>query len=74
MPSSIAEEPARTDKASSNFLGYSLGSCFELVRQLIAVRHVKYILDEQFEVLDNKNNEFQRMVIAFYGTTLMSHI
>lgn len=67
MPSNIAEGSARTDKAFHNFLDYSLGSSFELGTQLIAARHAKYISDEQFEIIDNKKNEFQRMVIGFMG-------
>lgn len=67
MPSNIAEGSARTDKAFSAFLDYSLGSSFELGTQLIAARHAKYISNEEFEILDNKNNEFQRMVIGFMG-------
>jgi len=68
MPSNIAEGSARTDKGFSNFLDFSLGSSFELGTQLIAAHHAKYINDEQFEKLDAKNNEFQRMVIGFMGT------
>lgn len=65
MPSNIAEGSARTDKGFSTFLDYFLGSSFELGTQLIAARHAKYISNEQFEVIDKKNNEFQRMVIGF---------
>ena len=67
MPSNIAEGSARTDKAFSTFLDYSLGSSFELGTQLIAAFHAKYISERQFEKLNNKNNEFQRMIIGFMG-------
>ncbi|MGB3642030.1 MAG: four helix bundle protein [Rivularia sp. (in: cyanobacteria)] len=67
MPSNIAEGSARTDKSFSNFLDYSLGSSFELGTQLIAAQHAKYITEEQFKKLNDKNNEFQRMTIGFMG-------
>ena len=67
MPSNIAEGSARTDKAFSSFLDYSLGSSFELGTQSIAALHAKYITEIQFEQLNNKNNEFQRMTIGFMG-------
>jgi len=67
MPSNIAEGSARTDKAFSNFLDYSLGSSFELGTQLIAAQHAKYISEEQFNKINDKNNEFQRMTIGFMG-------
>jgi len=68
MPSNIAEGSARTDKSFSVFLDYSLGSSFEMGTQLIAAHHAKYISNEEFENLNNKNNEFQRMVIGFMGS------
>lgn len=67
MPSNIAEGSARTDKAFSTFLDYSLGSSFELGTQLIAAFHAKYISETQFNKLNDKNNEFQRMTIGFMG-------
>lgn len=67
MPSNIAEGSARTDKAFSNFLDYSLGSSFELGTQLIAAQHAQYISEEQFNKINDKNNEFQRMTIGFMG-------
>jgi len=68
IPSNIAEGSARTNKSFSVFLDYSLGSSFELGTQLIAAHHAKYITDNQFEKLNNKNNEFQRMMIGFMGS------
>ena len=53
--SNIAEGSARTDKAFSNFLDYSLGSSFELGTQLIAAQHAKYISEEQFNKINDKN-------------------
>ena len=66
--SNIAEGSARTDKAFNTFLDYALGSSFELGTQLIAAQYAKYITDKVFEELNNKNNEFQRMVIGFMGS------
>lgn len=67
MPSNIAEGSARTDKAFSTLLDYSLGSSFELGTQLIAAHHAKYITETEYEILNDKNTEFQRMVIGFIG-------
>lgn len=67
MPSNIAEGSSRTDKGFSTFLDYALGSSFELGTQLIADQYAKYITEQQFETINNKNNEFQRMVIGFMG-------
>ena len=68
IPSNIAEGSARTDKAFITFLDYELGSSFELGTQLIAAQHAKYITDKEFEELNNKNNEFQKMLIGFMGS------
>ena len=65
MPSNIAEGSARTDKSFNHFLDISLGSSFELGTQLIAAHHAKYITNEKFKELDDKNNEFQRMTLGF---------
>lgn len=67
IPSNIAEGSARTDKAFNTFLDYSLGSSFELGTQLIAAHYAKYISEKQFEKINDKNNELQRMIIGFMG-------
>ena len=65
MPSNIAEGSARTDKSFSHFLDISLGSSFELITQLIVAKHRKYINDNQFNELEIKIEEFQRMTMSF---------
>jgi len=65
MPSNIAEGSARTDKAFINYLDISLGSSYELGTQLIAAKHAKYITDDEYEKINDKNSEFQRMTLGF---------
>ena len=65
MPSNIAEGSARTDKSFSHFLDISLGSSFELITQLIVAKHRKSINDNQFNELEIKIEEFQRMTMSF---------
>jgi four helix bundle protein len=65
MPSNIAEGSSRTDKSFSHFLDISLGSSFELVTQLIVAKHRKYINNNQFNELETKIEEFQRMTMGF---------
>lgn len=65
MPSNIAEGSARTDKSFSHFLDISLGSSFELVTQLLVAKHRKYINENQFNELEIKIEEFQRMTMSF---------
>jgi four helix bundle protein len=64
MPSNIAEG-SRTDKSFSHFLDISLGSSFELITQLLIATHRKYINEIQFNQLENKIEEFQRMTMGF---------
>ena len=65
MPSNISEGSARTDKSFSHFLDISLGSSFELGTQLIIAHHRKYINDDTLKILENKNEEFQKMTMGF---------
>lgn len=65
MPSNIAEGSARTDKSFSHFLDVSLGSSFELGTQLLVAYHRKYIKEKTLEILEKKNEEFQRMTMGF---------
>lgn len=65
MPSNIAEESSRTDKSFSHFLDISLGSSFELITQLLIAKHRKYINEIQFNQLEIKIEEFQRMTMGF---------
>lgn len=65
MPSNIAEDSSRTDKSFSHFLDISLGSSFELITQLLIAKHRKYINEIQFNQLEIKIEEFQRMTMSF---------
>lgn len=65
MPSNIAEGSSRTDKSFSHFLDISLGSSFELITQLLIAKHRKYINEIQFNQLEIKIEEFQRMTMGF---------
>ena len=65
MQSNIAEGSAWTDKSFSHFLDISLGSSFELITQLLVARHRKYINEQQFNTLELKIEEFQRMTMSF---------
>ncbi|WP_035647217.1 four helix bundle protein [Flavobacterium sp. ASV13] len=65
MPSNIAEGSSRTDKSFSHFIDISLGSSFELVTQLLIAKHRKYINEIQFNQLEIKIEEFQRMTMSF---------
>jgi len=64
MPSNIAEGSSRTDKSFSHFLDISLGSSFELITQLLIATHRKYISETQFNQLEIKIEEFQRMTMG----------
>ena len=63
MSSNIAEGSSRTDKSFSYFLDISLGSSFELITQLIIAKHRKFIIDNTFQKLEFKIEEFQRMTM-----------
>ena len=65
MPSNIAEGSSRTDKSFSHFLDISLGSSFELITQLLIAKHRTYINEIQFNQLEIKIEEFQRMTMGF---------
>ncbi|WP_268846113.1 four helix bundle protein [Flavobacterium aestivum] len=65
IPSNIAEGSSRTDKSFSHFLDISLGSSFELITQLLIAKHRKYISEIQFNQLEIKIEEFQRMTMGF---------
>jgi len=65
IPSNIAEGSSRTDKSFSHFLDVSLGSSFELITQLLIAKHRNYINEKQFNQLEIKIEEFQRMTMGF---------
>jgi len=65
IPSNIAEGSSRTDKSFSHFIDVSLGSSFELETQLIIAYKRKYISKEQFNKVEGKIAEFQKMAMGF---------
>lgn len=65
LPSNIAEGSSRTDKSFSHFIDIALGSSFELETQLIIAFKRKYITKEQFNKLEEKIAECQKMTMSF---------
>jgi four helix bundle protein len=69
VPSNIAEGCGRkTSKDFSNFLGIALGSAFELETQLIICKNLGFILQNDFEKLENEDNHIQNMIIKLQST------
>ncbi|MEL6812032.1 MAG: four helix bundle protein [Bacteroidota bacterium] len=65
IPSNIAEGSAGSDKSFSHYLDVALGSSFELSTQLIIANHKGFINKIQFEKLESKIEEWQRMTMGF---------
>jgi len=65
IPSNIAEGSSRTDKSFSHFIDITLGSSFELETQLLIAFKRKYITEKQFNNLEEKIEEFQKMTMGF---------
>ena len=68
IPSNIAEGSSRTDKSFKHFIDVALGSSFELITQLIIAKNRNYISIENYNKLENKIEEFQRMTMSFQNT------
>lgn|SRR5690606_30479059 len=68
MASNIAEGSSRTDKSFSHFLDISLGSSFELGTQLLIAHHRKYINEHALAIIEDKNEEFQKMTMGFQNS------
>jgi four helix bundle protein len=65
IPSNIAEGSARnSSKAFSNVLDISLGECFELETQFIIANEIGILNSENFEVVQNRLDEIQKMIIG----------
>ena len=65
IPSNIAEGAGRaTDKDFNRFLDIAYGSCFELETQLILCVDLKYISEVEFEPVQIKIQEIQKMIFA----------
>ena len=66
IPSNIAEGTSKkTDKHFSQFLDSSLGSAFEWETQLLVAYNEKYINEEEFQRLEKKIQELQKMISGF---------
>jgi len=63
IPSNIAEGCGRkSDKELKQFLSISLGSAFELQTQIIIAKEVELINDDEYDILDLKITEIQKMI------------
>ena len=68
IPSNIAEGTSKsTDKHLNKYIEDSLGSAFEWETQLLAAFRQNYIDKEEFELLENKIQQLQRMISGFQG-------
>lgn len=66
IPSNIAEGTSKkTDKHFSQYLDNSLGSAFEWETQLIVAYNEKYINEKQFQELETKVQDLQKMISGF---------
>lgn len=66
VPSNIAEGAGRgTDAQLNNFLGYALGSLNELETQLIISFKLEFIVEKDFNELQDKIDKNQRMINKF---------
>ena len=69
IPTNIAEGSGRnTDKDFSHFLNISLGSAYELETLLTLSLDVKFISEEQLEVILTKISEIQKMTFGLIKT------
>ena len=66
IPSNIAEGAGRnSDNDFNRFLGIAQGSCYELHTQLIISNKLDLITKKEFETLDNKLDELEKMIWGF---------
>jgi four helix bundle protein len=69
IPSNIAEGCGRhTDKDFAKFLGYALGSSFELETQLIIASNQNFINDDEFKEIEIQLHHIQNMIIKLQRT------
>jgi four helix bundle protein len=69
IPSNIAEGSGRnSDKDFNRFLDISLGSSFELETQLIIAHELEFLSDNDFNELNEKVIEEQRMITGLQKT------
>jgi four helix bundle protein len=66
VPTNISEGSAKTsNKDFARFLEISLGSSFELETELLVSLNLLYIDIEQYNQLQEKLSELQKMIIGF---------
>ncbi len=66
IPSNIAEGTSKsTDRHFNKYLEISLGSAFEWETQLIVAFRRNYIEKKNFEYLENKIQQLQKMISGF---------
>ncbi len=66
IPSNIAEGSSKsTNKHFSKYLEDSLGSAFEWETQLIIAFNENYLSEDQFEELEYKIKQLQKMISSF---------
>ena len=68
MPSNIAEGSNRSNIHFKHFLNISLGSSFELQKQLLIANQNNYITTEKTIEIEDKIIEFQKMTTGFINT------
>lgn len=74
IPANIAEGCGRdSDKELSRFLDIANGSAFELETLVILCLDLDYLSQEQFENLDAKLNEIQKMIFGLKHSLKNSH-
>lgn len=72
VPSNIAEGSSRSsDKDFNRFLEISLGSLFELQTQLIIANARNYINNENFNQIELRIIELQKMISGFQNNLLL---
>ena len=69
IPSNIAEGCGRNSAASfKQFLTISLGSSYELEKQLVVSKKLNYLTEEKYSQLVKDITEVQRMIFGLHGT------
>ena len=68
IPSNIAEGHSRkTSKDFKQFIAIAKGSLSELETQLIISFKLNFISKEEFEIINNRIKELEKMTASFYG-------
>ena len=69
IPSNIAEGAGRdSDKAFNQFIGYAIGSGYEVETQLILSKRIKFIPEEDINELLSELTEILKMLYNFRKT------